>query len=65
MIFLLKCSSFSAEHSHIIKSASLFFFLSEKRNFVDHVVQKPQFFRKPTSEHFRQKCPLDKRKSMV
>ncbi len=29
------------------------------------LAQKPRFSRKPTSEHFGQKCSLDKRKSMV
>jgi hypothetical protein len=65
LIFFSKCSPFSPEYSHIIRSAAFFLAFSEKYLLVDQSVPKPWFSRKPTSEHFRQKCPLDKRKSVV
>ncbi len=42
-------------HSRLLKQEALFATIGPK----------PRFSRKPTSECFEQKCPLDKRKSVV
>ena len=64
-IFFSKCSPFFAEYSHVIRSAPSFLGFPEKSFFVDQCAKNPWFSRKPTSEHFHEKCPLGKRKSMV
>jgi hypothetical protein len=64
-IFFSKCSPLFAEYNHVITNAPSFLGFPEKSILVDQWVQKPWFPRKPTSEHFGQKCPLDKRKSVV